>query len=159
MKIRIGHGFDVHQLKLGRPLWIGGILLEHNKGLDGHSDADVLIHAICDAILGAAGLKDIGFYFPNTKSEIAGIDSKIILAQTIALIKKEGWRIENIDSTLVMEQPKINPHIDAMKAKLSPILDVPISCIGIKATTNESLGFIGREEGAAAYAVALLISN
>ncbi len=156
MKIRVGFGFDVHQLKDGNDLWLGGIKLTHTKGAVGHSDADVLIHAICDALLGAAGMRDIGFHFPDTASEFKGIDSKILLDRVSQLLKKEGYSIGNIDCTLVLEQPKINPHIDEMKKTLSAILNVEVNDIGIKATTNEQMGYVGREEGVCAYAVALI---
>jgi len=156
MKVRVGFGFDVHQLKEGKELWLGGIKLSHTKGAVGHSDADVLIHAICDALLGAAGMRDIGFHFPDTALEFKGIDSKILLDRVNQLLKKEGYSIGNIDCTLVMEQPKINPHIDEMKKTLSAILQVEVNDIGIKATTNEKMGFVGREEGVCAYAVALI---
>lgn len=156
MKVRVGFGFDVHQLKEGKDLWLGGIKLSHTKGAVGHSDADVLIHAICDALLGAAGMRDIGFHFPDTSSEFKGIDSKILLERVNQLLKKEGYSIGNIDCTLVLEQPKINPHIDEMKKTLASILNVEVNDIGIKATTNESMGYVGREEGVCAYAVALI---
>lgn len=156
MKVRVGFGFDVHQLKEGKDLWLGGIKLEHCKGAVGHSDADVLIHAICDALLGAAGMRDIGFHFPDTSSEFKGIDSKLLLDRVNQLLKKEGYSINNIDCTLVLEQPKINPHIDEMKKTLASILNVEVNDIGIKATTNEKLGYVGREEGVCAYAVALI---
>ncbi len=156
MKIRVGFGFDVHQLKDGNDLWLGGIQLSHTKGAVGHSDADVLIHAICDALLGAAGMRDIGYHFPDTSSEFKGIDSKILLDRVSQLLKKEGYSIGNIDCTLVLEQPKINPHIDEMKKTLSTILNVEVNDIGIKATTNEKMGYVGREEGVCAYAVALI---
>lgn len=156
MKVRVGFGFDVHQLKEGKDLWLGGIKISHTKGAVGHSDADVLIHAICDALLGAAGLRDIGFHFPDTSSEFKGIDSKILLDRVNQLLKKEDYSIGNIDCTLVLEQPKINPHIDEMKKNLSSILNVEVNDIGIKATTNEKLGYVGREEGVCAYAVALI---
>lgn len=156
MKIRVGFGFDVHQLKAGRELWLGGIKIASEKGALGHSDADVLIHAICDALLGAAGLRDIGFHFPDTSLEFKGIDSKILLARVRDLLKKESYTIGNIDCSLVLENPKINPHIDSMKQTLASILNIEISDIGIKATTNEKMGYVGREEGVCAYAVALI---
>jgi 2-C-methyl-D-erythritol 2,4-cyclodiphosphate synthase len=159
MKIRVGFGFDVHQLKEGKELWLGGIKLEHTKGAVGHSDADVLIHAICDALLGAAGMRDIGFHFPDTSGEYKGIDSKILLARVYEFIKKEGYSIGNIDCTLVMERPKINPHIDEMKKTLASIVNIEITDISIKATTNEKMGYVGREEGVCAYAVALIQKN
>ncbi|MDQ3046388.1 MAG: 2-C-methyl-D-erythritol 2,4-cyclodiphosphate synthase [Bacteroidota bacterium] len=156
MKIRVGFGFDVHQLKEGKELWLGGIQLAHTKGAVGHSDADVLIHAICDALLGAAGLRDIGFHFPDTSAEFKGIDSKILLNRVRDLLDKEGYSIGNVDCTLVLERPKINPHIDTMKSTLSQILNIELNDIGIKATTNEQMGYVGREDGVCAYAVALI---
>jgi 2-C-methyl-D-erythritol 2,4-cyclodiphosphate synthase len=160
MKVRIGFGFDVHQLKEGKELWLGGIkIATAPKGAVGHSDADVLIHAICDALLGAAGMRDIGFHFPDTASEFKGIDSKILLARVIRLLNAENYFIGNIDCTLVLEQPKINPHIDLMKQTLAPILGIEINDIGIKATTNEKMGYVGREDGVCAYAVALIQKN
>lgn len=156
---RIGFGFDVHRLSENRPLWLGGININHTKGCDGHSDADVLLHAICDALLGAAGLRDIGYYFPNTDEKYKGADSKVLLKEVVSLIKRTGYQIGNIDATLCMEAPKINPHIDAMKQVLSPILEIESSCISIKATTNEKLGYIGSEDGAHAYAVALIYKS
>lgn len=156
MKIRIGFGFDVHQLKDGNDFWLGGIKHEHTKGATGHSDADVLIHAICDALLGAAGLRDIGFHFPDTSAEFRGIDSKLLLARVVTLLEEKNYIIGNIDSTLVLEKPKINPHIDTMKQTLAPILKIGTEDIAIKATTNEKMGYVGREEGVCAYAVALI---
>lgn len=156
MKIRVGFGFDVHQLKEGKDLWLGGIQLQHNKGAVGHSDADVLIHAICDALLGAAGMRDIGFHFPDTSGEFKGIDSKILLLRVSNLLKQEGYSIGNIDCTLVLEKPKINPHIDEMKKTLATVLDLEVRDIAIKATTNEKMGYVGREDGVCAYAVALI---
>jgi len=156
MKIRVGLGFDIHQLREGRPCILGGIEITHHKGPLGHSDADVLIHAICDALLGAANLNDIGFHFPDTSSEFKSIDSKILLAKVAAMVRDKGYDIGNIDTTLVLEQPKIKPHIDKMRAILSQVMGINEDDISIKATTNEKLGFIGREEGVAAYAVALI---
>lgn len=156
MKIRIGFGFDVHRLQVGRELWLGGIKLESEKGALGHSDADVLIHAICDALLGAAGLRDIGYHFPDTSSEFKAIDSKILLKRVVDLIQHEGYSIGNIDCSLILEQPKINPHIEKMKQTLASVLKIQTSDIGIKATTNEKMGYVGREEGVCAYAVALI---
>lgn len=157
MKIRIGFGFDVHQLQKGREFWLGGIKISNSeKGAVGHSDADVLIHAICDALLGASGMRDIGFHFPDTSVEFKGIDSKILLARVIELLKAESYTIGNIDCTLVLENPKINPHIDLMKQTLAPIMNIDASDIGIKATTNEKMGYVGREEGVCAYAVVLI---
>jgi 2-C-methyl-D-erythritol 2,4-cyclodiphosphate synthase len=156
MKVRVGFGFDVHQLQVGKELWLGGIKIPSIKGAVGHSDADVLIHAICDALLGAAGLRDIGFHFPDTSSEFKGIDSKILLTRVMELLKKENYSIGNIDCSLVLESPKINPHIDTMKQTLASVLGIEITDIGIKATTNEKMGYVGREEGVCAYAVALI---
>ncbi len=155
-KIRIGFGFDVHQLIEEKSFWLGGIKIAHTKGAVGHSDADVLIHAICDALLGAAGLRDIGHYFPNTSAEFKNIDSKILLKKVIDLISEKGYSIGNIDTTLCLEKPKINPHIAKMKKVLSPILKISEDDISIKATTNEKLGYVGREDGVCAYAVALI---
>lgn len=156
MNIRVGFGFDVHQLTEGRDLWLGGVKIEHSKGALGHSDADVLLHAICDALLGAANLRDIGFHFPDTKGEFKNIDSKILLRQTVQLLKDAGWSIGNIDCTLVMERPKIMPHVDAMKEAIALSASITEDAISIKATTNEKMGFIGREEGVVAHAVALI---
>jgi len=156
MSIRVGFGFDVHQLQEGKDLWIGGVKLEHNKGAVGHSDADVLIHAICDALLGAANLGDIGFHFPDTSSEYKNIDSKILLKKVVELIRIKGYSIGNIDSSLTLEKPKINPHIPAMKKILAQTLSIAEDQISIKATTNEKMGYVGREEGLCAYAVALI---
>lgn len=156
MKVRVGFGFDVHRLKEGRPCIIGGIEIPNHFGPDGHSDADVLIHAICDALLGAAGLRDIGYHFPDTDASFKSIDSKILLSRVVVLLKDKGFSICNIDSTLVMEQPRINPHVDAMKQVLAQVMGIGEEDIAIKATTNEKMGFIGRGEGATAYAVALI---
>lgn len=156
MKVRVGFGFDVHQLKEGRPCILGGVEITHHKGPMGHSDADVLIHAICDALLGAANLRDIGFHFPDTSSEFKSIDSKILLSKVVTLLRSKGFELGNIDTTLVLEQPKINPHIDKMQTVLAEVMGISIDDISIKATTNEKLGFIGREEGVTAYAVALI---
>lgn len=156
MKFRIGLGFDVHQLKEGYPLWLGGIRLESEKGAVGHSDADVLIHAVCDALLGAANLRDIGHHFPNTDPQYRNADSKILLAKVIALLKERGYNVGNVDVTLTLEAPKVNPHIPAMQRILAPILGVSEDEVSIKATTNESLGYVGRQEGVNAYAVALI---
>lgn len=156
MNIRVGFGFDVHPLAEGRDLWLGGVKIESPKGAVGHSDADVLLHAICDALLGAAGLQDIGHHFPNTDERFKGIDSKILLAETAKLITEKGYTVGNIDCTLVIEAPKINPHITAMKQAIAPILGIEVDAVGIKATTNEQLGYIGRGEGVAAHAVVLI---
>lgn len=149
-------GYDVHRLVADRPLWLGGIRLEHSMGLLGHSDADVLIHAICDALLGAANMRDIGYHFPDTSADFAGIDSKILLEKTVGLLAEKGWRVGNVDATICAEKPKINPHIPAMQACLAPLMNIAEDDISIKATTTERLGFTGREEGISAYAVALI---
>ncbi len=156
INIRVGFGFDVHPLGTDRELWLGGIKLEFDKGCVGHSDADVLLHAICDALLGAANLKDIGFHFPNTDERYKGADSKLLLKEVVALLDKNGYGIGNVDSTLSLEAPKINPHIEAMQNVLAPIMNISVNDISIKATTNEKLGYVGREEGVNAYAVALI---
>lgn len=149
-------GFDVHQLVEGRELWMGGIKLEHSKGLLGHSDADVLLHAVCDALLGAANMRDIGYHFPDTSSETEGMDSKLILKKTIALIATKGYRLVNIDATICAERPKMNPHIPEMKECMAKVIGCDADDISIKATTTERLGFTGREEGISAYAVVLI---
>lgn len=154
--IRVGMGYDVHQLVEGRDLWMGGIKLEHTMGLLGHSDADVLIHAICDAILGAANMRDIGYHFPDTSAETDGMDSKIILKKTIELIAAKGYRLGNIDATICAEKPKMNPHIPAMQQCMAQVIGCDPDQISIKATTTEKLGFTGRQEGISAYAVALI---
>ena len=149
-------GFDVHRLVEGRDLWLGGIKIDHTLGLLGHSDADVLIHAICDAILGAANMRDIGYHFPDTAGEFKNIDSKILLRKTCELVRGKGYEVGNIDSTICAERPKINPHIPAMRACLAEVMGIDADCVSIKATTTEKLGFTGREEGISAYAVVLL---
>lgn len=154
--IRIGMGYDVHQLVEGRGLWLGGIKIEHTHGLLGHSDADVLLHAVCDALLGAANMRDIGYHFPDTADETDGIDSKILLAKTMELIKSKGYTLGNIDCTVCAEQPKLNPHIEDMKLCMAKVMQADIDQISIKATTTEKLGFTGRKEGISAYAVALI---
>jgi 2-C-methyl-D-erythritol 2,4-cyclodiphosphate synthase len=156
MKIRVGYGYDVHRLAENRELWLGGVRIEHSLGLLGHSDADVLIHAICDALLGAANLRDIGFHFPDTAGEYKNIDSKILLDRTRHLLLQKGYVIGNIDATICAEKPKINPHITQMQKVMSEILGIEEDDISIKATTSERMGFVGREEGFAAYAVALI---
>ena len=156
MKIRIGFGYDVHALVPDRALWLGGIRIEHTLGLLGHSDADVLIHAICDALLGAANLRDIGYHFPDTAGEYENIDSKILLRKTMALIREAGYELGNIDATVCAERPKLNPHIPQMKTVLAEVMDVDPNDISIKATTTEKLGFTGRQEGISAYATVLI---
>ncbi len=154
--MRIGFGFDVHQLVPDRDLWLGGIKIDHRLGLLGHSDADVLIHAICDALLGAANMRDIGYHFPDTAAETDGIDSKILLRKTIDLIATKGYRVGNIDATVCAERPKLNPHIPAMQQCLAKVMGIDEDAVSIKATTTEKLGFTGREEGISAYAVCLI---
>ena len=156
MKIRVGFGYDVHQLVEGRDLWLGGIKLEHTKGLLGHSDADVLIHAICDALLGAANMRDIGYHFPDTAGEYKNIDSKILLAKTMDLLRKEGYELGNVDATICAERPKMKARIPEMQTMLAEVMGVEPDDISIKATTTEKLGFTGREEGISAYAVVLI---
>jgi 2-C-methyl-D-erythritol 2,4-cyclodiphosphate synthase len=156
MKIRVGFGYDVHQLTENRELWLGGVQIPHDKGALGHSDADVLLHAICDALLGAAGKRDIGFYFPDTSSEFKNIDSKILLQRTIQVLKDDGWKVGNIDSTLCMERPKIISFVPEMKKVISSFCEIDEEDVSIKATTSEKMGFVGREEGVNAYAVALI---
>lgn len=149
-------GFDVHRLVPDRELWLGGIRIPHTMGLLGHSDADVLIHAICDALLGAANMRDIGYHFPDTSAETLNVDSKILLAKTIDLIASRGYRVGNVDATVCAERPKINPHVPAMKACLAHVMGIDENDVSIKATTTERLGFTGREEGISAYAVVLI---
>lgn len=149
-------GYDVHQLVAGRDLWLGGIKIEHELGLLGHSDADVLLHAVCDAILGAANMRDIGFHFPDTSAETEGMDSKIILRKTIELVATRGYRLVNIDATVCAERPKLNPHVPAMQQCMAEVIGTDADNISIKATTTEKLGFTGRQEGISAYAVVLL---
>lgn len=156
MKIRTGFGFDVHKLVPGRELWLGGIRLEHETGLLGHSDADVLIHAICDALLGAANLRDIGYQFPDNDNAYKNIDSKILLRRTVELLASKGYTVGNIDATVCAERPKLNPHIEHMKDVLAEVMHTDRENISIKATTTEKLGFTGREEGISAYAVVLI---
>ena len=156
MKIRVGFGFDVHRLVPGRELWLGGIRLEHELGLLGHSDADVLIHAICDALLGAANLRDIGYHFPDNSAEFKNIDSKILLAKTVKLIAGIGYRVGNIDATVCAERPKLKNRIPEMQEVLAKVMGVEADDVSIKATTTEKLGFTGREEGISAYATVLI---
>lgn len=155
--MRIGFGFDVHQLKADHPFWLGGIRISHHKGAFGHSDADVMIHAICDALLGAANLGDIGKHFPDTSAEYKNIDSKVLLNKVITLIAEKGYRISNIDVTLCLEKPKIAAYIPEMQHVLCGVMGIPVDDLSIKATTNEKMGFIGREEGIVCYAVTLLV--
>jgi 2-C-methyl-D-erythritol 2,4-cyclodiphosphate synthase len=156
MNIRIGQGIDFHQLKKGLNLWLGGVKIPSEKGCVAHSDGDVLLHAICDALLGAAGLKDIGYYFPDTDNKYKNIDSKILLKNTFDLIRQKGYRVNNIDATICLEKPKISPFIQEMKETISAIVETEPDDIAVKATTTEKLGFTGREEGIVAFAVVLL---
>lgn len=156
MDIRIGQGFDVHRLVEGRDLWLCGIKIEHKLGLLGHSDADVAIHALCDAILGALALRDIGYHFPDTDPRFKGADSKILLAEVCRMMRERGYEIGNTDITICAERPKLNPHIDSMRDVLARILSTEVENVSVKATTTEKLGFTGREEGISAYAVVLL---
>jgi 2-C-methyl-D-erythritol 2,4-cyclodiphosphate synthase len=155
-KIRIGFGYDVHRFAQGRDLWLGGVKIPHPLGLAGHSDADVLIHALCDALLGAANLRDIGFHFPDTNQDFKNIDSKILLKQTMEMLRAKSFRFGNADITVCAEHPKINPHILQIRSSLAATMEVDEEDISIKATTSEKMGFVGREEGIAVYAVALI---
>ena len=156
MDIRIGNGYDVHALAPGLPLWLGGIQVESPIGCIAHSDGDVAIHALCDALLGALALGDIGKHFPDTSDEFAGIDSKILLARVMELVRSEGWAVGNVDITIAMQKPKLAPYIIPMRECLASIMDMPIGAVSVKATTTEKLGFVGRSEGCEVYAVALL---
>ena len=156
MKVRVGFGYDVHPLVPERDLWLGGVKIEHTMGLQGHSDADVLIHAMCDALLGAANMRDIGYHFPDTAGEYKDIDSKILLFDTMELLRDAGYTLGNIDATVAAERPKLNPHIPEMKRVMADVLQVDVEDISIKATTTEKLGFTGRQEGIAAYATVLI---
>lgn len=159
MKLKVGFGFDVHQLKDHHPFIIGGVDLAHHRGAFGHSDADVLLHAICDALLGAANLRDIGFHFKNTDPRWKGISSLVLLKETMKLVREKGWEVNNVDAMLCLEAPKINPHISQMQLNISEAMAISRDDISIKATTNEQMGFIGREEGVVAYAVCLIQKN
>ena len=156
MSFRVGFGFDVHQLKVGLDFWLGGIIIPHTKGGLGHSDADVLIHTICDALLGAANLGDIGKHFPDTAAEYKGIDSKILLKEVMVLILNKGYEIGNIDSTICLQTPKIGPYIPEMQKVLATCMNIDVDQVSIKATTTEKLSFVGREEGVSAYAIVLI---
>lgn len=156
MKIRVGFGYDVHQLAEGEELWLGGIKIEHSKGSVGHSDGDVLIHAICDALLGAANMRDIGYHFPDTSAELKGIDSKILLEKTVCIIAEKGYTIGNIDSTIALQKPKIKPLIPEMQETLAKVMGIDSEDLAIKATTTEKLGFVGTQDGIAAYATVLI---
>lgn len=156
MKFRVGLGYDVHQLQSGRDFWLGGIKLPATKGAVGHSDADVLIHAVCDALLGAANLRDIGFHYSNKDPRWKDIDSKIFLGDVTRMLREKGWKVENVDCTICLEAPKVNPHIEEMKKVMAPLMDITPDDISIKATTSETLGYVGRQEGVNAMAVALI---
>ncbi len=156
MKIKVGFGFDVHQLAENHPFILGGVTLDHHSGAFGHSDADVLVHAICDALLGAANLRDIGYHFSNTDERWKGISSLILLTECVSLLKEKGWSIGNIDAMLCLEAPKINPHIPQMKVNICRAAGIAEEDMSIKATTNETMGFVGRQEGVVAYAVCLI---
>jgi len=157
--IRAGFGYDVHRLAEGRELWLGGVLIPGPIGAVGHSDADVLLHAICDALLGAVALGDIGHHFPDTDAEWKGADSKMLLSKVVELLDRKGWQVNNVDSTLVLEKPKIMPYVELMRSTIAPLLKCDVDAVGIKATTNERIGFVGREEGVCAYAVATVIQR
>ena len=156
MDLRIGYGYDVHQLAEGDELWLGGILVPSDFGAVGHSDADVLLHVICDALLGARAMGDIGAHFPDTDPAYKGIDSKILLRETVEKVCTEGWSVVNVDATVCLERPKLRPHIDDMRACIADILMIPMDCVGVKATTTERLGFVGKGEGISAHAAVLL---
>lgn len=156
--MRIGIGYDVHRLAEGRPLILGGVRIEHDRGLDGHSDADVLVHAVIDAILGAAALGDIGAHFPDTDPEWKGADSMKLLGGVLELVAENGYRVGNVDAVVVLQRPKLRPHIDTMRANIADVLGVGVGQVSVKATTGEKMGFAGREEGAAAHAVCLLVA-
>ena len=156
MDIRIGNGYDVHALAQGLPLWLGGVLIESPIGCIAHSDGDVAIHALCDALLGALALGDIGKHFPDTSDEFSGIDSKILLGRVMELLRSEGWSVGNADITIAMQKPKLAPYIIPMRECLAGIMQIPLDCVSVKATTTEKLGFVGRSEGCEVYAVALL---
>jgi 2-C-methyl-D-erythritol 2,4-cyclodiphosphate synthase len=154
--IRVGYGYDVHRLAENEELWIGGILIPHEKGAVGHSDADVLIHVICDALLGAANMRDIGFHFSDQDPKYKGIDSKILLENVMELLRNEGYEVGNVDATVCLQRPKLMPHIENMKETLAQVMNIEVSDVSIKATTTEKLGFVGTEEGISAHAVALI---
>lgn len=159
MSFRIGNGVDFHQLEAGKKLWLGGVHIPHHKGAIGHSDADVLLHAICDALLGALSLGDIGKHFPNTDIKYKDIDSKILLKETFTLIKEKGYEVVNVDSTICLQEPKISAYVEAMQSVIASILQINTDAVSIKATTTENLGFVGRQEGIMAYATALLVKS
>lgn len=159
MKIRVGQGYDVHKLVEGHPFWLGGIQIEHTHGAYGHSDADVVCHVLCDALLGAANMRNIGYHFSDKDPRWKGVDSKVLLAEVLRMIREAGYEVSNVDVTVVLQEPKLNPHIPAMKACLSGVMQIPEEDISIKATTSEHLGFVGRKEGIAAHCVALIVKE
>ena len=159
MEYRIGNGYDVHQLAPGLPLVLGGVRIPHDRGCVAHSDGDVLIHALCDALLGALALGDIGRHFPDTSDEYAGIDSRMLLARVMTMVREAGWEVVNVDTTLLAQKPKIAPFVPQMRQVLADVMGIPVDCVSVKATTTEHLGFVGREEGIAAQAVCLLLSQ
>lgn len=159
MNFRIGQGYDVHQLGQGRPFWLGGIEVPHTHGAMGHSDADVLVHVICDALLGAANLRNIGFHFSDQDPQWKGVDSTILLRKVLEMVREKGYEVGNLDATVVLQEPKLNPHIPAMKTRLAEVMGLDEEAISIKATTSEHLGFVGRKEGVAAFCVALLFKK
>ncbi len=156
MSFRIGHGYDVHQLEENRPFWLGGILIPHTHGAKGHSDADVICHVICDALLGAANLRNIGYHFSDKDPQWKGVDSKVLLSRVLEMIREKGYEVGNIDVTVVLQEPKLNPHIPTMKEVLAQVMTISEEDLSIKATTSEHLGFVGKKEGIAAHAVALI---
>lgn len=156
MKIRVGFGFDVHQLKENHPFVLGGILIPHSRGAFGHSDADVLLHVVCEALLGAANLRDIGYHFPDTDPDLKNVDSKILLQKVMEMVTQKGYSVSNLDCTICLQRPKINPFIPEMKKVIATILHIDEDAVSIKATTTEKLGYVGREEGVSAYCVCLL---
>ncbi|WP_421829276.1 2-C-methyl-D-erythritol 2,4-cyclodiphosphate synthase [Larkinella sp.] len=158
MKIRVGQGYDVHQLAEGREFWLGGILIPHTHGAQGHSDADVICHVLCDALLGAANLRNIGYHFSDKDPRWKGVDSKLLLAEVMRMIREKEYEVSNVDVTVVLQEPKLNPYIPAMKTCLSGVMQIPEDDISIKATTSEHMGFVGRKEGIAAFCVALIYS-
>lgn len=159
MKIRVGQGYDVHKLVEGHPFWLGGILIPHTHGAFGHSDADIVCHVLCDALLGAANMRNIGYHFSDKDPRWKGVDSKLLLAEVLRMIRTEGYELSNADVTVVLQEPKLNPHIPAMKTCLAGVMQVPEDALAIKATTSEYMGFVGRKEGIAAFCVALIVRS
>ncbi|RIV22655.1 2-C-methyl-D-erythritol 2,4-cyclodiphosphate synthase [Fibrisoma montanum] len=159
MKIRVGQGYDVHQLAEGRPFWLGGILIPHTHGPVGHSDADIVCHVLCDALLGAANMRNIGYHFSDKDPRWKGVDSKLLLTEVLKMVRSAGYEVSNVDVTVVLQEPKLNPHIPAMKECLAKVMQIPEEDISIKATTSEHMGFVGRQEGIAAHCVALIFKD